>query len=93
MADKVVVEYENPRQIDAELLPVLDFKLRHNIPLTTGEYAALVGADPSTIARKRVTGEDAPPFVRIGRKVRYVPSVVLRWLTDRPLLTSTSDAA
>ena len=93
MAERTIVEFEKPRQIDADLLPVLEFKLKHNIPLTTGETSALIGEDPATTTRKRVAGGDQPPFVRFGRKIRYLPSKVLEWMHNRPSYTSTSEAA
>jgi hypothetical protein len=82
---------EKPVCLNGELLAILDFKFRHNIPLTSDEYSAVVGEDEATSARKRVSGIDSAPFVRIGRKVRYVPHVVLKWLLDRPQHYSTSD--
>jgi hypothetical protein len=80
------------QRTDSEVRAVLDFKLRHNIPLTSDEYSALLGEHPTTSARKRVSGIDTAPFVRVGRKVRYLPDVVLKWLADRPLYGSTSEA-
>ena len=91
MAERTMIEFEKPRQIDPDLLPVLDFKLKHNIPMTTGEFSALIGEDPATTTRKRVSGGDTAPFVRYGRKVRYLPSLVLPWLADRPVYRSTSE--
>jgi hypothetical protein len=40
-----------------------------------------------------VSGGDTPPHVLFGRKVRYLPSVVREWLTDRPVYRSTSERA
>jgi hypothetical protein len=91
VAERTIVEFEKPRQIDAEMRDILDFKIRHNIPMTTGECSALVDEDPATTTRKRVSGGDTPPFVRFGRKVRYLPSIVLPWLADRPVYRSTSE--
>lgn len=41
--------------------------------------------------RARITGE-GPPYVKVGRVVRYKPSDVFRWL-DARTRRSTSDAA
>jgi hypothetical protein len=44
----------------------------------------------STWQKKRLTG-DGPPFVKIGRSVRYPRSGWKAWLAARPRLLSTSD--
>ena len=54
-ADKAV-------RLDSELLAILDFKFRHNIPLTSDEYSAVVGEDVATSARKRVSGSTPHPL-------------------------------
>jgi hypothetical protein len=91
VAERTIIEFEKLRHIDAELLAVLAFKFQWDLPLTTGEYSALLGEDPATATRKRVSGADAPPFVRFGRKVRYLPSAVRAWMAERPLHRSTSE--
>jgi hypothetical protein len=91
MPEPMLVEVEKARELDPELVLILDLKFKHNLPLTTAEAAAVTGDDPTTLIRKRVRG-DGPPFVRIGRRVRYIPRPLLEWLTDRPLCRSTSEA-
>jgi hypothetical protein len=91
MAGGALGSIERSRRIDPNLLTLLDFKFRHNIPLTTEELSVIADFDAATLIRKRCAGEDAPPFVRIGRKVRYPPQPFLQWLTDRPLHRSTSE--
>jgi hypothetical protein len=91
MADCAIGSIERQRRIDPDLLALLDFKFRHNIPLTTDELSVIVDFDTATLTRKRISGEDSPPFIRIGRKVRYPPQPFLQWLVDRPLHRSTSE--
>jgi hypothetical protein len=91
MSEPVLVEVEKARELDPALVAILELKLKYNLPLNTTEAAAIMGDDPTTLVRKRVRG-DGPPFVRIGRRVRYIPRPFLAWLTDRPLCRSTSEA-
>jgi predicted DNA-binding transcriptional regulator AlpA len=46
----------------------------------------------STWQKARLTGT-GPPFIRLGRLVRYRASIVEAWLAARPSLRSTSDNA
>ncbi len=82
-------EYKTGR-LSVEMLAVLDFKLRYDVPLTSEEAGALTGDDEATLARKRVSGT-SPPYIRIGRRVRYVPSLLLSWMRDRPNYHSTAE--
>lgn len=49
------------------------------------------GQPVSTLQKERVRG-DGPPFVKIGRLVRYRPEDVRAWIAER-VVTSTSAAA
>jgi predicted DNA-binding transcriptional regulator AlpA len=51
----------------------------------------LTGGKRSTWQKKRLTG-DGPPFIRIGRLVRYRRSEVEAWLAAIPSLRSTTAA-
>ena len=63
---------------------------------TSGEYvdadglAALTGISKSTWAKRRLSG-DTPPFIKIGRSVRYHLPTVIAWMS-RHTRRSTSDA-
>ena len=49
--------------------------------LDTHQVAAITGMSEVTIRRWRVQG-GGPPFVRLGRSVRYHPIHVERWALD-----------
>jgi predicted DNA-binding transcriptional regulator AlpA len=44
------------------------------------ELAAVLGVHPFTVKRYRMEGKPLPPFVRIGRKVRYLRRDVDAWI-------------
>jgi predicted DNA-binding transcriptional regulator AlpA len=52
----------------------------------------LTGRARSTWQKARLTG-DGPPFIRLGRLVRYRASDVEAWLAAHPSIRSTSEAA
>lgn len=55
-----------------------------NIPevlLTPGEAAAFLKLSLSWLAKARQRGE-GPPYVKLGRSVRYSPSALVGWLTS-----------
>ncbi len=83
---------EEDQRLIPELLSILDLKLTHDVPLSTEEAALLRGCAPETLVRERVRGgEDVPPFVRVGRAVRYPARPLTAWLRDRPTARSTSE--
>jgi predicted DNA-binding transcriptional regulator AlpA len=52
--------------------------------LDTPAVAALLGLSPKTLESLRVTRpHDGPPFLRIGRAVRYSRSALNEWLAAR----------
>jgi predicted DNA-binding transcriptional regulator AlpA len=53
------------------------------------EISRLTGRAIPTLQKDRLNGE-GPPFVKIGRHVRYQPSAVQAWL-DKNTRKSTSD--
>ena len=57
--------------------PTVDLEL-----LTTKETAALLRMSASWLAKARMR-KDGPPFVEIGRSIRYSRGAVLRWLKSR----------
>jgi predicted DNA-binding transcriptional regulator AlpA len=50
--------------------------------MTEKELAAFLGLSLSSVKRLRASG-DGPPFVRIGRAIRYDPEAVREWLRQR----------
>ena len=58
--------------------------------LDTKETAARVRLSKPTLERLRLTG-NGPPFVKLGRAVRYRATDVDDWLASR-LVRSTSEA-
>ncbi|NML95151.1 helix-turn-helix transcriptional regulator [Novosphingobium olei] len=59
--------------------------------LTEVEQAARWGIAPKTLANQRCRG-DGPPFIKLGRLVRYDPAQTDAWLAER-VRVSTSEAA
>lgn len=59
--------------------------------LTENEQAARWGIAPKTLANQRCRG-DGPPFIKLGRLVRYDPAITDAWLAER-VRHSTSEAA
>jgi predicted DNA-binding transcriptional regulator AlpA len=60
--------------------------------LTDFDLERLTGRARSSWQKARLTG-DGPPFVRLGRLVRYRFSDFEAWLASRPRLRSTSETA
>jgi predicted DNA-binding transcriptional regulator AlpA len=53
-----------------------------DVLLEPSEAAAFLKVSISWLAKARATN-DGPPFVRIGRCVRYSKAALLRWLKSR----------
>lgn len=49
---------------------------------TEQQEAARIGFAPKTLANQRCRG-DGPPFLKIGRLVRYDPALTDAWLDER----------
>ena len=60
--------------------------------LTDFDLERITGRARSTWQKARLTG-DGPPFIRLGRLVRYRTSEFNAWLGACPSLRSTSEAA
>lgn len=58
--------------------------------LTEAEQAQRWGIAPKTLANRRWRG-DGPPFIKLGRLVRYDPSATDAWIAERRK-QSTSEA-
>ena len=57
---------------------------------TEEQQADALGIAPKTLANQRSAG-NGPPFIKVGRLVRYDPEVTAKWLAERTF-TSTSEA-
>lgn len=53
-----------------------------NTPVDTERAAPMLGLQPSTLHKMRLTG-DGPPFLKLGRSIRYLPSDLRAWLESR----------
>ena len=61
------------------------------IPLTLlspKEAAKLLKVSTSWLAKARMTG-DGPPYIRIGRSIRYSEAGLLQWLKSRQRLSTS----
>jgi predicted DNA-binding transcriptional regulator AlpA len=61
--------------------------------LTTEELAAELKVPASRLHKARVYGIDCPPYLKLGRLVRYRRGDVRAWIASRPRSSSTSEAA
>jgi excisionase family DNA binding protein len=51
--------------------------------LSPAEVSELLGAAVQTLARWRSEDRDGPPFVKVGRLVRYRRADLERWAAER----------
>jgi hypothetical protein len=60
---------------------------KNNAPLNERDAAEYIGVSPSYLRHSRVRGStkctDAPPYVRIGKAIRYLPRDLDSWLASR----------
>lgn len=56
--------------------------------LTPSEVASLCQVSLSWLAKRRMTG-DGPPFVKVGRSVRYSEAALLQWIKSRQRLSTS----
>ena len=57
--------------------------------LTPAETAKILKVSESWLAKARVRG-DGPPFIRVGRSIRYTLAALLQWMKSKQR-TSTTD--
>ena len=57
---------------------------------TPKEAARFLTVSPSWLAKARMRG-DGPPFIKIGRSIRYSEAALIQWMKGRQRL-STSEA-
>ncbi|MEP9355992.1 helix-turn-helix domain-containing protein [Xanthobacter sp. KR7-65] len=58
--------------------------------IDTAAAAKLLGLAPISLAKMRVRG-DGPPYVQLGRAIRYNPAAVMAWAASHTR-RSTSEA-
>jgi predicted DNA-binding transcriptional regulator AlpA len=56
--------------------------------LTPKETAARLKVSLSWLAKARMRG-DGPPFIRIGRAIRYSDAALLQWMKSRQRLSTS----
>ena len=58
--------------------------------LTPNETAPVLKVSTSWLAKKRMEG-DGPPFIKVGRSVRYSPAALLQWIKSRQRLSTSEE--
>lgn len=58
-----------------------------NMLIDEAAFCALASLKPSTVRKQRMTGS-GPPFVKVGRSVRYRRKDVLDWIASRTVRTT-----
>ncbi len=67
----------------------LESRLNHHERLLTPREAAnLLRVSNSWLAKARMRG-DGPPYVKIGRSIRYPESALLQWMKSRMRLSTS----
>jgi excisionase family DNA binding protein len=56
--------------------------------LSPKEAAKLLKVSLSWLAKARMRG-DGPPYIRVGRSIRYTESALLQWLKSRQRLSTS----
>jgi predicted DNA-binding transcriptional regulator AlpA len=56
--------------------------------LTSKEVIKLFRVSPSWLAKARMRG-DGPPYIRIGRSIRYSEATVVQWMKSRQRLSTS----
>ena len=79
-----------PRNL-AKVLPLDTPTLTADRLLTVQQVAAIIGSTPGTLNRARLTGDNYPPFVKVGASVRYKLSSLNKWIADQQEHSSTSE--
>jgi predicted DNA-binding transcriptional regulator AlpA len=60
----------------------------NNVLLEPKEAAALLNVSLSWLAKARMRG-DGPPFIKIGRSVRYSEIALQQWMKSRQRLSTS----
>jgi predicted DNA-binding transcriptional regulator AlpA len=56
--------------------------------LTAKEAARLLKVSLSWLAKARMRG-DGPPYVKLGRSIRYAESVLIQWMKGRQRMSTS----
>ncbi len=56
--------------------------------LTSAETAKILRMSESWLAKSRMRG-DGPPFIRVGRSIRYVRATVQQWMKSKQRLSTS----
>jgi predicted DNA-binding transcriptional regulator AlpA len=79
---------DRAKSLDAPICHLArDFNGRGRL-LTTTETAKLLRLSPSWLAKARMRG-DGPPYVKLGRSVRYDEGDVAQWMKSRVRLSTS----
>lgn len=70
----------------------IDPSLRHLERLNSAEAAAYLGLKTATLNKWRVYG-DGPPFIKVGRLIRYLKADLDAYLSSRRVRSTTEAAS
>jgi hypothetical protein len=56
--------------------------------LTAAEAAGILKVSLSWLAKARMRG-DGPPYIRVGRSIRYTEAALLQWMKSRQRLSTS----
>ena len=56
--------------------------------VTAKEVAARLKVSPSWLAKARMRG-DGPPYIRIGRSIRYTEAALIQWMKSHQRLSTS----
>jgi predicted DNA-binding transcriptional regulator AlpA len=79
MISQSTTRSEAPPNKPATTLPVL---------MTPKEAARWLKVSASWLAKARMRG-DGPPYIRIGRSVRYTEAALIQWMKSRQRLSTS----
>jgi hypothetical protein len=59
--------------------------------LTPKEAAYRMKLSPSWLAKARMRG-DGPPYIKVGRSIRYAEAALLQWMKSRQRLSTSEQS-
>jgi hypothetical protein len=60
----------------------------YSVLLTAKEAGRLLKVSLSWLAKARMRG-DGPPFIKVGRSIRYTEAALLQWMKSRQRLSTS----
>jgi predicted DNA-binding transcriptional regulator AlpA len=78
-----------PTPLDSPGRPARELNLQDERLLTPKEAASFLRVSDSWLAKARMRG-DGPPFLKVGRSIRYSRAALVQWLNGQ-LRSSTSE--